>query len=640
MMADYTPSTILNFTESYEPSSLLDFGRDGAVDAPTVNAVIAATVVVTASGTGTARKPSVGLSADIIYDLNAQASGAISYSANVFRGAICDRQGGIESSRLASNTASGSYDGAVPLFVDSKAGFESSKLVADRLTAVFESNKNITAIIGINAEQGRLIGTGKCGLNETVSLIGCSRVVTTETARLVSRSKSLGAEVMRFLAMRQQYAIETARAIGGSWSSYVETARFDASSRLSQLEASKIPPWVAPYVVIVDDDYYQGTTILNFECPWFAPNALLNFGVGCQYQVDPDDKPIFSDGVIFVINDLLLTRIDSGDEIKMLGFNVGIDNSSYCWTFSANVPFTELSKVDITNELEIEVELLVNGQAWRFILDACDDNTQFNSSSLSIKGKSRASRLAYPFAQHRGYKYTAPMTARQIANDELNRASIPSGFTLDWQLVSELGWDVPANTYSYSNRTPINSLQWIAEAAGGFINSHPSDDIIRVLSNYPIPSWEWAEQAPSIIIPEQLITSRSRKRVQKSRYNGVMVSGEREGSISALVKRNGTSGGYTPNQVVSDLIADAAVARHRGQCVLSDTGDIGNIGLSLPMHSAIGLLTPSTLIRVNDGGSWVGMVRGTSISGRLGSNQSLQIEQSIDVERHFDKEFV
>lgn len=619
-MADYTPSTTLNFTEVFEQSSTtLNFGFDSG-------------------GGGSA--DDVNISGAVFYNLNAIASGATSYDSNVFRGAICDKQGGIESSRLVSNNASGSYDAAVPLFADSKAGFESSRLVTDRLTAAFESNKNITAIANINAEQSQLIGTGKHGLNETVSLIGHSRIVSAETSRLVGRSKSLGAEVMRFLAMRQQYAIGTAKAIGGSWSSYMQTARLGASSRLSRLEVSKIPPWVAPYVVIVDDDYYQGTTVLNFECPWFAPSSFLNFGVGCQYQVDPDDKPIFSDGVIFVINDLLLTRIDSGDEIKMLSFNVGIDNSSYCWTFSANVPFTELPKVDITNEPEIEIELLVNGQAWRFILDACDDNTQFNSSSLSIKGKSRASRLAYPFAQHRGYKYTAPMTARQIANDELNRNSIPSGFTLDWQLVSELGWDVPANTYSYSNRTPINSLQWIAEAAGGFINSHPSDDVIRVLSNYPIPSWEWAEQTPSIVIPEQLITSRSRKRVQKSRYNGVMVSGEREGSISALVKRNGTSGGYTPNQVVSDLITDTAVARHRGQCVLSDTGDIGNIGLSLPMHSAIGLLTPSTLIRVNDGGSWVGMVRGTTISGSLGGNGSLQIEQSIDVERHFDKELV
>ncbi len=639
-MTDYTPSTTLNFTEPYEPSSLLEFGKDATGSAPTVNAIVAATIVVIASVSGTAKRPVVSATANIIYDLNAQLSSTVSYDANVFRGATCDKQGGIESSRLMSSAVSSDYDAATALFIDDRVCFKSSQIVTNNIVIDFEATRYLSIKSVVRAEQSRLIGNIKRSINETVRFISHKRLITTETGRLIGRVKSASAETMHLLAQRQRYAIETAAAIGRSDSHRVLPARFDAIVKRSGLETAKIPPWAASHVVVIDsDNSYQGSTLLNFECPWVDSSALLNFGIGCQYQDTGNTSP-FGSGVIFVINDLLLTRTDTGDEIKMLSFNVGIDNNSYCWSFSANVPINELSKVDITNESEIEVELSVNNQTWRFILDACDDNAQFNDASLTIKGKSRASRLAYPFAQHRGYKYTMSMTARQIANDELNRDSIPSGFTLDWQLVSELGWNVPANTYSYSHRTPINSLQWIAEAAGGFINSHPSQDVIRVLSNYPIPSWEWAAQDPSITIPEQLITSRSRNRVQKPRYNGVMVSGEREGSVAALVRRTGTSGGYTSNQVVSDLITDAAVARHRGQCVLSDTGDIGNIGLTLPMHSSIGLLTPSTLVRVNDGESWVGMVRGTSISGKLSSNESLLIEQSIDVERHFDKEVV
>ncbi|MFK3989968.1 MULTISPECIES: hypothetical protein [unclassified Psychrobacter] len=196
---------------------------------------------------------------------------------------------------------------------------------------------------------------------------------------------------------------------------------------------------------------------------------------------------------------------------------------------------------------------------------------------------------------------------------------------------------MPANTYSYTGRTPINSLQWIAEAAGGFINAHMSEDIIHVLANYPIPSWEWAAQEPSISLPISLITSRSRGRINKPSYNGVTVYGEREGSIGALVKRTGTSGGYQPPMIASDLITEQAVAISRGISILSDTGDIGNIGISMPLHQDIGVLKPSTLIEVNDGEQWVGMVRGTTITGRLSSNRALEIDQSIDVERHFDK---
>lgn len=348
----------------------------------------------------------------------------------------------------------------------------------------------------------------------------------------------------------------------------------------------------------------------------------------------------YNKGVIFVTNSVSLNRTDDGREIKLLGFSVGIDSNSYCWTFSATVPLSELSKVDTAHEQQIGVDFVCNGNLWRFILDSCEDSIQFGESSLTIKGKSRAMLLAHPYATHRGFKFDTAMSARQIAEAELNRFGVPSGFTLDWQLAGVNGWNVPANTYSYSNRTPINSLQWIAEAAGGFINADMSEDIIHVLANYPIPSWEWAAQTPSIELPMSLITSRSRGRVNKPAYNGVNLYGDNDNGIHALIKRAGTSGGYQPPMVTSDLMTDTAAAISRGEMILSDTGDIGNIGISMPLVADIGVLKPSTLIGVNDGESWVGMVRGTTITGRLSSNRALEIDQSIDVERHFDKESV
>lgn len=345
----------------------------------------------------------------------------------------------------------------------------------------------------------------------------------------------------------------------------------------------------------------------------------------------------YNKGVIFVTNSVSLTRSDDGREIKLLGFSVGIDSNSYAWSFSATVPLSELSKVDTAHEPRIGVEFTCNGNLWRFILDSCDDSVSFGESSLTIKGKSRAMLLAHPYAQQRGFKFDTAMSARQIADAELNRNGVASGFTLDWQLAGVNGWNVPANTYSYTGRTPINSLQWIAEATGGFINADMSADILHVLAHYPVPSWEWAAQTPLLTLPMSLITSRSRGRVNKPAYNGVTIYGENNNGIGALIKRTGTSGGYQPPMVTSDLMTDTAAAISRGKMILSDTGDIGNIGISMPLVADIGVLKPSTLIGVNDGESWVGMVRGTTITGRLSSNRALEIDQSIDVERHFDK---
>ena len=346
----------------------------------------------------------------------------------------------------------------------------------------------------------------------------------------------------------------------------------------------------------------------------------------------------YNKGVIFVTNSVSLTRSDDGREIKLLGFSVGIDSNSYTWSFSATVPLSELSKVDTAHEQQIGVDFVCNGNLWRFILDGCEDSASFGESSLTIKGKSRAMLLASPYSAQRGFKYDTALSARQIAEDELNRFGVPSGFTLDWQLAGANGWNVPANTYSYSNKTPINSLQWIAEAAGGFINAHMSADVLHVLAHYPIPSWEWAAQTPSIELPMSLITSRSRGRVNKPAYNGVTIYGENDNGIGALIKRTGTSGGYQPPMVTSDLMTDTAAAISRGEAILSDTGDIGNIGISMPLHSDFGVLLPSTLVGVNDGESWVGMVRGTNITGRLNNNRALEVEQITDFERHFDKE--
>lgn len=348
----------------------------------------------------------------------------------------------------------------------------------------------------------------------------------------------------------------------------------------------------------------------------------------------------YNKGVIFVTNSVALTRSDDGRDIKLLGFSVGIDSNSYTWSFSATVPLSELSKVDTAHEQRIGVDFTCNGNLWRFILDDCSDSVSFGESSLTIKGKSRAMLLAHPYSQQRGFKFDTAMSARQIAEAELNRNGVPSGFTLDWQLAGVNGWNVPANTYSYTGKTPINSLQWIAEAAGGFINADMSADILHVLAHYPVPSWEWAAQEPSIELPISLITSRSRSRVNKPAYNGVTIYGENDNGIGALIKRTGTSGGYQPPMVTSDLMTDTAAAISRGKMILSDTGDIGNIGISMPLVADIGVLKPSTLIGVNDGESWVGMVRGTTIIGRLSSNRALEIDQSIDVERHFDKEIV
>lgn len=599
-----------------------------------------------------------------------------------------------EQSKLVGDTVQSGFDNNDQLHINLKSKTEQSKLIGLGQAQGFESQKLIGKSKAVDTEQAALVGQSKWYGFESMARRQIARAIRTETAKLIVDSNRIGFENSAILSLQKEVLTEFARLPfsklryvppslsqtvilkeqiiegwecgSGALRHYVyndelalpmtrRIADRGASSSLamplsmprgtllmSATDADAMDTYLCKRKTLAVNptlDVVMCRPKVFGQSSGMAVNANTTFDAIAWLELLIGEKgEAYNKGVIFVTNSVSLTRSDDGREIKLLGFSVGIDSNSYTWSFSATVPLSELSKVDTAHEQQIGVDFTCNGNLWRFILDGCDDSASFGESSLTIKGKSRAMLLASPYASHRGLKYDTPMTARQIADEELNRFGVPSGFTLDWQLAGVNGWNVPANTYSYTGRTPINSLQWIAEAAGGFINAHMSEDIIHVLANYPIPSWEWAAQEPSISLPISLITSRSRGRVNKPSYNGVTVYGEREGSIGALVKRAGTSGGYQPPMVTSDLITEQAAAISRGISILSDTGDIGNIGISMPLHQDIGVLKPSTLIEVNDGESWVGMVRGTTITGRLSSNRALEIDQSIDVERHFDKE--
>ena len=633
----------LYFNDSLIPTTDLEFVKSGEQEESIDTAVrIAARVTVLASGSVVSDEPYIGVSINAIYDINAKAIavGSSTYDSNVDRLARHDAGSSIQNSRLAGISNSNGFENNKRLAKEAVPYWQQSRLIGTENKTGFDTSIQIKTTVNNVFEQSTLIGTTSKQLYESLFFIAHSRQLKHEQSLLVGKSNWFGFESMLKRQIERELKTESAKLVSYSKLYSSRSASVLAKDYGLPKEFAKLMYSSRSERFIFDPDIPipEQLTLLNFSCEWYSQNSWLEFSVNCQPQDTPETR--YDLGVIFVTNSVALNRTDDGREIKLFSFNVGIDANSYAWSFSATVPLSELSKVDTAREQRIGVDFECNGNLWRFILDSCDDSISFGESSLTIKGKSRAMLLANPYASQRGYKFNTAMSARQIAEAELNRNGVPSGFTLDWQLAGVNGWNVPANTYSYTGKTPINSLQWIAEAAGGFINADMSADILHVLAHYPIPSWEWAAQTPSINLPMSLITSRSRGRVNKPAYNGVTIYGENDNGVGALIKRTGTSGGYQPPMVTSDLMTDTAAAISRGKMILSDTGDIGNIGISMPLIADIGVLKPSTLIGVDDGESWVGMVRGTTITGRLSSNRALEIDQSIDVERHFDKEVV
>lgn len=638
-MSNLIPSAQLDFNEIWQPSNNLEFDKSSG-ESSDVSIRLSGKVIITASGSMSANELETVLTINAIYDLNATVTGTASYDSNNQQFISHYISDGIQNSKLTGVNKSSGFEQNELLSNDTQSSWQQSRLIGADNQAIFESNIRINTSSTPIFEQSKLVGADSQQLFESQIFIAHKRTVSNEDARLIGDSNWFSFEAMHKRQIERQLKTESAKLVSyselySSRSASVLAKDYGLPKEFARLMYSA---WSERFIIDPDVPIPpEQLTLLNFACKWLVPDTWLKFGATCQQE---QPEPTSPKGVIFVTNSVSLVRSDDGREIKMLGFSVGIDSNSYTWSFSATLPLSELSKVDTAREQRIGVDFECNGNLWRFILDSCDDSISFGESSLTIKGKSRAMLLAHPYATQRGFKFATAMSARQIAEAELNRNGMPSGFTLDWQLAGVNGWNVPANTYSYTGKTPINSLQWIAEAAGGFINADMSADVLHVLAHYPTPSWEWAAQTPSINLTQSLITSRSRGRVNKPAYNGVLLYGEHDTSFGGLIKRRGTSGGYQPPMVTSDLMTDQAAAISRGEAILSDTGDIGNIGISMPLVADVGVLKPSTLVGVNDGEQWVGMVRGTTITGRLSSNRALEIDQSIDVERHFDKEIV
>jgi hypothetical protein len=414
--------------------------------------------------------------------------------------------------------------------------------------------------------------------------------------------------------------------------------------KAKNLEVSRRVPWEVAANVLNGRGFtlpvnppYTPFYNLNFLCKCLFPDALLirlNFGLlACEELAGlvPIQK------VYFIVNTISLTLVSDGSSVGINSASVGIDSSSWCWSFSASIPYSDLEKVEPTIAGPVEVELTVNGLQWRFLVEEYDQNKVFGKTGVNIRGRSVTAFLDNPYAPVRSLSQDTLILSRQLAENELSRPGLETGFSLDWSLVDELGWVMPANTWSYTDLTPVQVIQAIAQGAGGFVNSHPKLRQLQVRPDYPAPYWDWAAYTVDKVLPNSVIRYQSLRWSEKPNYNGVYVSGENTG-VLALVKRAGTAGDYQAPMFVNPMISDPSAARSKGSSLLSSGGRQANVDLQLIMEPAIGLLTPGMIVEVTNTGvggeaAWRGLVSSTSISANWSSG--LSVTQSIVVERHY-----
>ena len=359
-------------------------------------------------------------------------------------------------------------------------------------------------------------------------------------------------------------------------------------------------------------------TALKLRCP--LPGTTLRLGrTPCILIAE---REIAVRRTYMSVNSASLVRWPDLTPLPCTALTVETDFDSWCWALSATLAGPDAWALVQPNPLACEVQVTINGQVWRFVLDVPSTQRSFNSDRVTLKGRSRSAWLHDPYTPSRAFSEANPREMEQLADAALAN----TGWTVDWQGEN---WVVPAGRYVSWN-TPIGALIRLANATDDGIYTHPSDQTITLHKRWPVASWLLDAAVVDLLIPESAVISLSQSPVYSPPYNGVYVSGTSHGAL-ALVKIAGTDGALQPAEPIThELLCDAegVAARQRGLNALADSGAGFAMDAEVLFTPEVGLIRPGLIVSI------AGM-KGISRSCRVSAQWSngLTVRQSVGLER-------
>lgn len=366
---------------------------------------------------------------------------------------------------------------------------------------------------------------------------------------------------------------------------------------------------------------------LLFACPpWLDGPVDLLFGRVCGVPDAVVTAVVPIQRVYIVLNNITLHRVDTGAELHAHSFSMSLDYQSWTWSWQASLHADAAAHLGRDAQGDpAEVLAQVNGTPFRLRLVTIARDRRFSPTRWSVSGQGKAAILAAPWAPKLSFgNPSAERTAQQLAADVLTINGVGIGWTVDWRLAD---WQVPAGAWALQG-SYIDAINDIAEAAGGYVQPHPTASVLRVLPRYPAPPWAWSSITPDFEIPEDAAEIEGTQYVDRPVYNRVFVGGVGEGVFGPFT-RAGTAGNKIAPQATHPLITDAPAHRQRGIAALSDTGRQEHITLSMQVLPETGVIVPGQFVRYLSPAPKLGIVRSTSIDW-----SRPKLRQTIKLETH------
>ncbi|TNX84868.1 hypothetical protein, partial [Acinetobacter radioresistens] len=373
-------------------------------------------------------------------------------------------------------------------------------------------------------------------------------------------------------------------------------------------------PWPQPEL-----PEYIGNTDLNFNCLCTGPdphNLTLNFGADDCIPALPNRN------WWHIVNELSVSRLDNGQNILVYDGSYSTDRSRWCWSYSLTVPASEIPKLEPVNGQPVILRVIVNGTEHHMLLENRSRSRRFAETTYTLNGRSQSALLDAPYSPTRSFTQENERTARQLCQAELDRVN--SSTTLQWELIDELSWIVPAGSLSYSNMTPIAVIKMIAESAGGFVYSEKGSDTITIKPKYKKTFWDSITvEEYDRLIPESLVTEQSNNYEPYPDYNGITLTNDRSG-LSGQIKRTGTAGDTLLETANSPLFTVESMGSF-GKAALAKSGLVETHHLLMPISSDVSECAPGDLVAFN--AEWWGIIDGVNVSfNHAVINQSIKVE--------------
>lgn len=633
-MAD-TPSKLV-FWRPADGSGKLVFGdHGGAVAIPDADIALDADFATDmAAHVGLGVVAGLGIDADFAADM--PASIAAAWDANAFRSTLARAAPQFQQAAPMAAAARPHWQASQPLSVGHRPHWQRAQRIAGAARPHWQQSLPLRATARPAWQQGAPAATGRrLGFQQSIALRAAGRPEFQQGLPLAPGWQLAFQQTIKLANYVREHE-QFARSIQHAARAPLRAGRPMARNLRPHFQQGRFPPPGRTPIAIVTPPQHlcydpARLGLLVFERPYSGAGKLVFICRG--HDEGPGPQPggqvvVPIRRVYIVTNDITLIRIDGSIPLPAYAFALSLDADSWTWQWSATLHASALAAIEpATAGTPVQVQASINGVPYRLLIERVQRARQFAQERITVSGRGLAAILDAPYAPTMGFDNTAgARSAQQLAGDVLTINGVPMDWAVDWGLTD---WSVPAGAWSHQG-SYISALNAIAQAAGGYVQPHPTAQTLRLRHRYPVAPWDWGSVTPDIELPLDATSVEGIEWVKKPAYNRVYVSGMDGSGILGQVSRGGTPGDVAAPMATDALITHANAAAQRGRAILADTGAQAMVTLTLPVLPETGLILPGQFVRRTDGAASVqGYVRGMSLQW-----SRPRLRQTIEVQTH------